>query len=305
MIGTTRTGAVADRTAGVPTGKGAGPVRAGRFDWSQPIVYLVALVVCAVAVGPVLYVFIGGFRTTADLNADPAGWPNPWVFQNWITVLGSERFWGNLLGSTILAVATTAGVVVLGLMAAFVIARYDFRGRQGLYTVFAAGLMFPLTVAALPLTLLLRTLGLHGTYLGVIIPSIAFALPTTIIILVPFLRAIPAELEEAAAIDGASRLTFFWRILLPLSRPGLITVGVLAFVGSWNAYLLPLLVISTGTLPQEFWPLPLGVTQFSTQYSQDTGAVLAYTSLAMIPALAFFLVAERRIVGGLTGAVKG
>ncbi|GAA1059297.1 carbohydrate ABC transporter permease [Agromyces bracchium] len=297
-------------TTSITTGRPADdlPPRrtAGRgIDWGQPFVYLVALVVAAVAIGPVLYVFLGGFRTTADLNADPAGLPDPWTLANWANVLGSERFWGNVLASVILAVGTTAGVVIVGIMAAFVIARYDFRGRQGLYTLFTAGLMFPLTVAALPLTLLLRTLGLHGSYLGVIIPSIAFALPTTIIILVPFLRAIPDELEEAASIDGTSRIGFFWRILLPLSMPGLVTVGVLAFVGSWNGYLLPLLVISTGTLPQELWPLPLGVTQFSTQYSQDTAAVLAYTSLAMIPALAFFLVAERRIVGGLQGAVKG
>nr|WP_141914909.1 carbohydrate ABC transporter permease [Klugiella xanthotipulae] len=276
-----------------------------RFDWSQPFVYVVALAVAAVAIGPVLYVFVGGFRTTADLNANPAGLPDPWVFTNWITVATSPRFWGNVTASLILAGSTTVGVVIAGLMAAFVIARYNFRGREGLYTLFAAGLMFPLTVAALPLTLLLRTMGLHGTYLGVIIPGIAFALPTTIIILVPFLRAIPDELEEAARIDGATRVGFFWRILLPLSKPGLVTVGILAFVASWNGYLLPLLVISTGTLPQEWWPLPLGVTQFSTQYSQDTGAVLAYTSLAMIPAMVFFLLAEKRIVGGLTGAVKG
>ncbi|MGW4928071.1 carbohydrate ABC transporter permease [Agromyces sp. NPDC004153] len=293
-------------TAITTEGRGAPHQPAGRrFDWGQPFVYVIALVIAAIAIGPVLYVFIGGFRTTADLNANPAGMPDPWTLQNWSTVLGSPRFWGNVLASMILAVATTAGTVVFGIMAAFVIARYDFRGRQGLYGLFAAGLMFPLTVAALPLTLMLRTLGLHGSYLGVIIPSVAFALPTTIIILVPFLRAIPDELEEAAAIDGTSRIGFFWRILLPLSMPGLVTVGILAFIGSWNGYLLPLLVISTGTLPQELWPLPLGVTQFSTQYSQDTGAVLAYTSLAMIPALVFFLLAEKRIVGGLTGAVKG
>ena len=280
------------------------PVRRG-FDWGQPFVYLVALVIAAIAIGPVLYVFMGGLRTTADLNADPAGLPDPWTRQNWIDVLSAPRFWGNVFASTLLAVSTTVGVVIAGLMAAFVLARYEFRGRQGLYTLFAAGLMFPLTVAALPLTLLLRTLGLHGTYLGVIIPGIAFALPTTIIILVPFLRAIPAELEEAAMIDGATRIGFFWRIMLPLAKPGLITVGILAFVASWNGYLLPLLVISTGSLPQELWPLPLGVTQFSSQYSQNTGAILAYTSLAMIPALVFFLLAEKRIVGGLTGAVKG
>ncbi len=292
-------------TTGTPRSKLPPAMVGRRFDWGQPFVYLIALVVAAIAVGPVIYVFLGGFRTTADLNADPAGLPDPWTLQNWAEVLGAPRFWGNVLASVILAAGTTAGVVVVGIMAAFVIARYDFRGREGLYTLFTAGLMFPLTVAALPLTLMLRTMGLHGTYLGVIIPSIAFALPTTIIILVPFLRAIPEELEEAAAIDGTTRIGFFWRILLPLSMPGLVTVGVLAFVGSWNGYLLPLLVISTGTLPQELWPLPLGVTQFSTQYSQDTAAVLAYTSLAMIPALAFFLAAEKRIVGGLQGAVKG
>ena len=134
-----------------------------------------------------------------------------------------------------------------------------------------------------------------------IIPQVAFALPMTIVILVPFLRAIPVELEDAAAIDGTAGIGFFWRILLPLSVPGLVTVGVLAFVTSWNAYLLPLLVLND---PKSF-TLPLGVQEFSTQYSQDTAVVLAFTSLAMLPALLFFTLAERRIVGGLTGAVKG
>ena len=106
-------------------------------------------------------------------------------------------------------------------------------------------------------------------------------------------------------IDGTSRIGFFWRILLPLSAPGLVTVGVLAFVNSWNAYLLPLFVLGAGGAGQANYTLPLGVQQFSTQYSSDTAGVLAFTSLAMIPALIFFTLAERRIVGGLTGAVKG
>ncbi|MCW4385200.1 carbohydrate ABC transporter permease [Salinibacterium sp. SYSU T00001] len=275
------------------------------FDWARLWIYIVALTAIAVSVGPVAYIWIGGFRTTADINADPAGWPDPWSLDSYARVLTSERFWGSVFSSSLVAAGTTAGVVLLGVMAAFVIARYTFRGRGGLYALFAAGLMFPVTVAALPLSILLRDLGLHGTFLGLIIPQVAFALPTTIIILVPFLRAIPSELEEAASIDGASRIGFFWRIMLPLSGPGLITVGVLAFIASWNAYLLPLLLMAAGGMPQELWTLPLGVQQFSTQYSADTGAVLAYTSLSMIPALAFFLVAEKRIVGGLTGAVKG
>ena len=276
-----------------------------RFNWRQPIVYVVAATAIAASVIPVLYVWIGGFRTTADLNANPAGWPNPWSTENYVNVLTSQRFWGSLFSSTLVAVATTVGAVFLGILAAYVIARYNFRWRRAIYAFFTAGLLFPVTVAALPLSILLRDIGLHGTFLGLIIPQVAFALPVTIIILVPFLRAIPHELEEAAAIDGAGRIGFFWRIVLPLSAPGLITVGVLAFIGSWNAYLLPLLIMAAGGMPQDLWTLPLGVQQFSTQYSQDTGAVLAYTSLAMIPALVFFLGAERRIVGGLTGAVKG
>ncbi len=279
--------------------------RPAAFDWGRPWVYLVAIVVVLVSVAPVAYVWIGGFRTTPDINADPAGWPNPWSLESYVVVLTSTRFWGSLFSSSLVGLGTTLGVVVLGVMAAFVIARYTFWGRGALYALFAAGLMFPLTVAALPLSVLLRDMGMQGSFLGLIIPQVAFSLPTTIIILVPFLRAIPAELEEAAAIDGASRIGFFWRILLPLSAPGLVTVGVLAFIGSWNAYLLPLLVLAAGGMPQDLWTLPLGAQQFSTQYSADTGAVLAYTSLSMLPALAFFLAAEKRIVGGLTGAVKG
>jgi raffinose/stachyose/melibiose transport system permease protein len=136
---------------------------------------------------------------------------------------------------------------------------------------------------------------------GVAIPEAAFSLPVTIVVLRPFMRAIPDEIEDAAVLDGASRLGFFWRILLPLSLPALTTVSVLAFVTSWNAYLLPLLVFND---PTNF-TLPLGVATFQSQYSQDTARVLAFTALSMIPALAFFVLAERRIVGGLTGSVKG
>lgn len=281
---------------------GAASAPAGRkFDWGQPFVYLLALVIAGITIAPVAYIWIGGFRTTAALNADPAGWPDPWVLTNYVNVLTAPAFWQQVLNSTVIALATTAGVVLLGVMAAFAIARYDFRGRNALYSMFTAGLLFPLTVAILPLYLMLKDIGLLGSLAGVFIPQIAFALPTTIIILVPFLRAIPGELEDAAAIDGTGRIGFFWRIMLPLSGPGLVTVGVLAFIGSWNAYLLPLLTLNDPSA----YTLPLGVQQFSTQYSQDTASVLAFTSLAMLPAIAFFTLAQRRIVGGLTGAVKG
>jgi raffinose/stachyose/melibiose transport system permease protein len=279
----------------------AAPRRHRRFNWASPFVYFIALLCIGLTVAPILYVVIGGFRSNYQLNSDPAGFPHPWDFSNYQRVLTSPDFWTEVANSTIAAVATTAGVILLGVMAAFVLARFSFRGREALYTIFTVGLLFPITVAVLPLYLLLQNSGLLGSLPGVIIPQIAFALPVTIIILVPFLRAIPVELEDAASIDGAGKFGFFWRIMLPLSGPGLVTVGVLAFVNSWNSFLLPLIVLSDPTT----YTLPLGVQNFSTEYSQDTAVVLAFTSLAMLPAMIFFTLAERRIVGGLQGAVKG
>jgi len=271
------------------------------LPWGNPIVYFVALIVIALMLAPVLYIVVGGFRSNSQITVDPAGWPAPWKVENYLAVLSSPQFWQQVLNSLIAASATTAGAVALGLMAAYVIARYSFRGRGVLYALFAAGLMFPITVAITPLYIVIRDLGLMNSLAGVILPQIAFALPTTIIILVPFLRTIPDEIQEASFIDGCGRLGFFWRMVLPLSIPGVITVGILAFIGSWNSYLLPLFVLNN----EATFTLPLGVQAFSSQYSVDTAKVLAFTSLSMLPALVFFSLFERRIVGGLTGAVKG
>ena len=272
-----------------------------KLPWGSPAVYFIALVVIALMLGPVLYIIIGGFRTNSEITVDPSGLPVNWNPQNYVDVLTSGLFWNEVLNSTMVAVATTVGAVVLGLMASYVIARYSFVGRGALYALFAAGLMFPITVAITPLYIVVRNLGLMNTLPGVILPQIAFALPTTIIILVPFLRAIPDEIQEAAYIDGCGRLSFFWRMVLPLAVPGVITVGILAFIGSWNGYLLPLFILND----EAQFTLPLGVQAFSSQYSVDTAKVLAFTSLSTLPALVFFSLFERRIVGGLTGAVKG
>jgi raffinose/stachyose/melibiose transport system permease protein len=271
------------------------------IDWSSPLTYAVALAVAAVAVAPVVYVILGGFRTTGQLAAKPAGLPDPWVWGTYSKVLGQSRFWQEVSNSLLIAVSTTVAVVVLGVCAAFVLARYRFRGREGLYTYFTIGLLFPAAAGILPLYLMLRQLSLTDTYAGVIIPQVAYQLPLTIVVLRPFLAAVPGELEDAASIDGASRLGFFWRILLPLSRPALVTVAVLAFVASWNSFLLPLLVLQD----QSLQTLPLGVQNFTSEHAQDTAGILAFTSLSMLPALAFFLAAQRQIVNGLQGAVKG
>lgn len=265
------------------------------------VAYACAVVIIVITIVPLLYVIIGGFRTTAQINQSPASLPHPWVLSNYRTIVTSSAFWRYLGNSAFIAVVATGLTVALGAMAAFALSRYAFRGREALFALFTVGLLFPLGVASLPLYLWLRKLGLLESPFGVAIPEAAFSLSITIVILRPFMRAIPGELEDAAIVDGTTRLGFFWRILLPLSMPALVTVAILAFVTSWNFYLLPLLVFND---PQHF-TLPLGVANFQSQYSQDTARVLAFTALSMVPALAFFVFAQRRIVGGLTGSIKG
>lgn len=288
------------------TGPSGQPRLAGRrkIKSAVPLGYLVALVILAITLVPIAFVFLGGFRTTAQINSSPTGLPHPWVITNYKTILTTASFWRNLGASALIAVVATGLALVLGSMAAFALSRYAFRFRETWYLVFAVGLLFPANVASLPIYLLLKHINLLDNPFGVALPEAAFSLPFTIIILRPFMRAIPGELQDAAVVDGASRLTFFVRILLPLARPALMTVSILAFVTSWNAYLLPLLVFTT---PSHF-TLPLGVATFESTYSQNTAAIFAYTALSMLPALAFFVLAQRRIVGGLSGlagSVKG
>jgi raffinose/stachyose/melibiose transport system permease protein len=258
--------------------------------------------VAAAIIVPLAYAAIGGLRTTGELLNRPFDLPTDWWPHNYIEVLSSDEFWTELFNSVAIASIATLTAVGLSALAAFAFARIRFPGREGVYTLFVLGLLFPAAVAILPLFILIRQLTLLNTWWGVALPQAAFALPITIIILRPFFRAIPFELEDAARIDGCSTFGFFWRVALPLSRPALATVAVLAIVGSWNAFLLPLLVLRTG----EQWTLPLGVMNFSDRYTADHALVLAFTTLPMVPALIFYVIAERQIVGGLTsGAVKG
>ncbi|MGN9838412.1 carbohydrate ABC transporter permease [Nonomuraea sp. H19] len=264
--------------------------------------HAIAWIVGAFILIPVVYALLGGFKSNSELSGNPFGLPETWVTANYTDVLGSGSFWLQLWNSTFIAVITTLLTVGLAALAGFIFARFAFRGREALFTLFTAGLMFPFAVAILPIFVLLRTFGLLGNPLGVILTQAAFGLPLTIIILRGFFRSIPGEIEEAAIIDGCSPFGFFWRILLPMARPAMATVSVLAIVGSWNQFMLPLVVFTE----ESSWTLPLGIQQFQGQYASDTARILAYLVLAMVPALGFYAIAERHLVGGLTaGATKG
>jgi raffinose/stachyose/melibiose transport system permease protein len=273
-----------------------------RFDFSRGLLYLIATVVLLVIIVPLSFSVIGGFRSNAQLAADPVGLPDPWIWTNYQRALTDPSFYGWVKNSVLIALITTALVLPAASLAAFVIARYKFRGRELVFALFTLGLLFPVAVAILPLFITLRQTGLLNSPLGIALPQAAFGLPLSIVILRPFFRSIPRDLEDAAAIDGCGPFRFYWSVMLPLSRPVLSTIAVLTIVGSWNAFLLPLLILIN---PGQ-WTLPLGINNISAQYVTDTAAILAYTTLAMIPALIFYFIAQRQIVSGLTaGGVKG
>ena len=284
----------AGRTAGIG-------LRTGLRWIARVLGYLVLFAVALVIVIPIAYAVLGGFRDAPQLAANPVGLPDPWVWSNYTDSLTSGDFWVQLRNSAVVVGLSTLIVVLFAALAAFVIARREFPGRELAYTLFTLGLLFPATVAVVPLIILVRDLGLLDNPLGLALPEAAFGLPLTIIILRPFFQSIPKELEDAATIDRCGSLGFFFRILLPLSRPALTVVASLAVVSSWNQFLLPLVLLADS----QNWTLPLGLTNFSTQYTTDSARILAYTTLSLVPALLFYVVAERQLVGGLTaGAVK-
>jgi raffinose/stachyose/melibiose transport system permease protein len=272
-------------------------------QWGWVPAFAVCVVVASIVLIPLLATVVGGLRTNGELLNAPFSIPTALHFENYSRVLAPDSpFWASLGNSLYVVIGTVVLLLVTGSPAAFVLARISFPGREVVYNIFLIGFLFPVTVAALPLYISIRQLGLLDNLWGVILPQVAFSYPVTILILRNFFRAIPQELEDAAIIDGASRFSFFVRVVLPLSRPAIAVVGVLAAVGSWNSFLLPLLVLTD----QSTWTLPLAVTQFQQQFSTDWAAVLAFVTLAMIPAVVLYLLAERQIVSGLTaGAVKG
>lgn len=272
------------------------------LDGSDVLRSAVCIAVALSVVTPLAVAVISGFRTNHSLLARPIAWPDPFITTNYGDILGSPAFWQQIVNSILVMLFTTLLALSLSSSAAFAIARLPFRGKEPLFNFFTLGLLFPLPVAILPLYLLLRQMGLVDSLWGVILPQVAFELPINILILRSFFIAVPRDLEDAAYVDGAGPFEFMRRIMLPLVRPALAAVAVLTMVKSWNNFFLPLVVLNSENL----WTLPLGVTQFQGQHLTDWSKVLAYVSLALVPAIGFYLVAERQIVTGLTtGSIKG
>jgi raffinose/stachyose/melibiose transport system permease protein len=264
--------------------------------------YLIAIFVSLIVLAPLAIAILGSFKTTGELVSRPFSLPKEWLLENYRFVLAQESFWQQLRNSTIVMVGTVGLSVLSSSMAAFVFARMSFKGRDLLFNFFMIGLLFPLIVAILPLYLIMRQLDLLDSLQGMILVQAAFGIPGTILILRGFFRVLPRDLEDAAYIDGCTAFGFFWRVLIPLSTPALAANASLGMVGSWNAFFLPLVVLDD----EKLWTLPLGTMQFSGQWFTEWARVMAFVVIAMLPAVVFYLVAERYIISGLTGgALKG
>ena len=245
---------------------------------------------------------LGGFRSNQQLVEHPVGLPDPWVTSNYTDTLTNGEFWRQVGNSMLIALLTTALVLPAASLAAFVIARYPFRGREFWYvTVHPRPALpdrrgDPAAVRHAP-----PDRPAQHTARRRALPQAAFGLPIAIVIMRPFFRAIPKELQDAASIDGCGPLRFYWSIMLPAVAPGA-EHDRRAVDRRQLERVLP--AAARAHRPDQH-TLPIGVNNISTQYSTDFALVLAYTTLSMIPALLFYALAERQIIGGLTaGAVK-
>ncbi len=272
------------------------------INLSRILQYIILSIITLIIIVPIVILVFGSLKTNGEMFAHPYTLPNPPNWENYYTVLSRSSFWTLLLNSVIVMLSTTAGVLFVCSLAAFVFARMQFRGKELVFNILMLGLMFPITVAIMPVYLVVRDLPVSGTLAAVILVQTAFGVSGNILILRGFFLSIPFELQDAAAIDGSSTFGFFWRILLPLARPALAAIGALTMIISWNDLLTPLVLLDK----QELWTLPLGTMQFQGQYSSDVAMVAAFVTVSALPAILFYLFAERQIVAGLTaGAVKG
>ncbi|MGD0174420.1 MAG: carbohydrate ABC transporter permease [Anaerolineales bacterium] len=263
--------------------------------------YLVLTIVALIILVPIVIMVFGALKTRGEMFTHPYTPPIPPHWENFGEILKTPSFWLLLRNSLIVMVFSTAGVLAVCSLAAFVFARMQFRGKDLAFNILTLGLMFPITVAIMPVYLVIRQMQLIDTLLAVILVQTTFGISMNTLILRGFFQSIPMELQDAASMDGCSTLEFFWFILLPLARPALAAVGALTMIVSWNDLLTPLVLLNSDKL----WTLPLGTMQFQGQYSADLALTSAFVTLSALPAILFYLVAERQIVSGLTaGAIR-
>ncbi|BCL12455.1 carbohydrate ABC transporter permease [Micromonospora sagamiensis] len=288
-----------DVTAG--RGRGTGADRAVRRD--RGVVDVLShgflLLWGALTVLPLLWMFLSSFKSNAEIVSDPWGLPGELRFDNWARAWTSAHIGRYFLNSTIVVTGSVALTMLMGATAAYVFARYEFRGRQLAYYLFVGGLMFPVFLALVPLFFVVRNAGLFGTWTGLVLVYAAYSLPFTVFFLTAFFRTLPTSVAEAALVDGCGHFRLFFRVMLPMARPGMISVAIFNFLSHWNQFLLPQVLLQGD---DSKWMLAQGLAALSVSqgYAGDYAQLFAGLTIAVVPVLLVYVAFQRQVQSGLT-----
>lgn len=280
--------------------------RKRQINWGMIASYVAMLVVLFVALAPFYWTAITSIKIDSEINASPPTLlPQSFTTKNYSQAFLSVQpaFAKDLLNSTVVAILTTILALIFGSICAYAIARTKFRGKGGVLAIVLSVQMFPLIALVGPLFVFFTgTLNVYNTYVALIIPYLVIALPVTVYFLTSFFRDLPPDLEEAAQVDGCTRIGALWRIVLPLTAPGVFTTAILSFITVWNDFLFGLTLTTDSTAQTVTVAIPL----FNGEHQIAFGEVSAAAIIVTIPLVIMVLILQRRIVSGLTaGAVKG
>jgi N-acetylglucosamine transport system permease protein len=249
---------------------------------------------------PLLWAVLSSFKSDAEILTDPWGLPSRIRWENWSRAWNEAHIGRYFLNSAIVVTGALMLTMLFGAMAAYVLARYRFRGRRIVYFAFVGGMMFPVFLALVPLFFVVRDLGLLSTLPGLILVYAAYSLPFTVFFLTAFFRTLPTSVAEAAMVDGCGHFRLFFQVMAPMSRPGLVSVGIFNFLFQWNQYVLPI-VLMQGEGAERRWVLAQGLTALAVNegYRGDYSGLFAGMTIAMLPVLIGYLIFHRQVQSGL------
>ena len=253
-------------------------------------------------IAPLVWLVISSLKTNGELMGAPLALPSKLQFQNYLNAFRVSGLGRLFLNSIIVSITATLLNVMIGSMASFAIARHDFKGKEFIFTIISAGIMVPVSALMVPVFILIKNLGLYDSKLALILTYSAMGLPLSIFIIRGFMNTIPRELEEAGVIDGCNFYQRFYKIILPLSRAGIVTAITFQFLYCWNEFIYAMLLTSSQTNRT----VQVGIRFFSNQFTTDYTSMFAAITISIIPAIAGYVLFQRQIISGLTsGAVKG
>ncbi len=251
---------------------------------------------------PIAYMVLASFKSVPDFFGNPYGLPSTWAFENYSRAWQEAHVSITLPNTIFVTACSVLGSVFLASLIAYGLSRKEKPFAMAFYTLFVAGLLVPVQMIVLPLFILLKFFGLFGTLFALIVPYIALGLPLGVLVLTPIAATIPRDLISAAEVDGASRWQIYWRVALPLMKPGLISVAILNGVWMWNEFFIPLIV----AFKPEAQTMPVGIVAFVGAYSTEWGLVFASVVVSTAPVVIAYLLMTRQFQSGLTaGAMKG